>query len=70
MNSTETEKNCISRITNIHHNKYYIGILEQQGLVISKQWINSISKLKDETIQQVDFNLKTKEVSISKKDRN
>ena len=70
MNYIEIEKNCISRITNIHYNKYYTGVLEQQGLVISKQWINSISKLKDKSIQQVDFNLKTKEVRISKKDRN
>ena len=70
MNYIEIEKNCISRITNIHYNKYYTGVLEQQGLVISKQWISSISKLKDKSIQQVDFNLKTKEVSISKKDKN
>ena len=70
MNTTDNVENCISRILRINNAKYCIGLFQDQGLSISKEWISCISKAKDETFQRTDFNLNTKKVTVSKRDKN
>lgn len=70
MDSKVIEKNCISRILSIHNDKYSIGILEEQGLLICKEWINCVSRVNNGTFQRIEFSLKTKEVIASKSDKN
>ena len=70
MDSIDIEKNYILRILNINHGKYCVGISQEQGLVVSEEWISCMSSLDNGTFQQIDFSLKTKEMRISERDRN
>lgn len=59
MNTTGNEENSTSHILRIKNAKYCMGILQDQGLSISKESISCISKAKDETFQRIDFNLRS-----------
>lgn len=64
MNSTGIESNCISRILRINDGMFSIGIFQDQGSLVSKEWISSTSKLKGSsfpnltslTIERYSFN--------------
>ena len=59
----------ISQIINISHRKYCIGFVQQRGLEIIGQWIIDYSISKDGGLQRYEYNLKTKELKLRKKDK-
>ena len=60
---------CISKIININHRKYYLGFIQKRGLEVSGGWIIDYSINEDGGIQRYDYNLITKELKMSKKDK-
>lgn len=59
----------ISQMINISHRKYCIGFVQQRGLEIIGQWIIDYSISKDGGLQRYEYNLKTKEFKLRKKDK-
>ena len=49
--------------------KYCMGLSQQEGLFFYGEWITSITKCKYGAFKRYDYNLRTKELKISKKER-
>ena len=64
----DCEKYCISHLLPLNNLKYCVGLFKEEGLLVKGDWVICISKNENGVYEHFDYNLKTKELKMSKID--
>ena len=49
------------------HRKYFVGLMQEEGLMVNGEWLFSIHKHKNGICDRYEYNIKTKELKMSRK---
>ena len=67
---TPHKEYSIPHLLSIEDAKYCLGLFQREGLFVKEGWVICISKNENGTYERFDYNLKTKELKMSKKEEN
>ena len=69
MTSFDYEQYCISHLLSLNDVKYSVGLFPNKELFVKGEWLLSIHKNENDGYDRIEYNLKTNELKMSKKER-